>query len=262
MPSTQALQQRIVIVGDSITATKKDGSGNGVDWYTPMAQSITASYRRSLGSISRTYGANAAVMPTTQDIGAPTFINSGVAGNQCGDVLLAMNSRIYTYNPTGVIVELGVNDVTSQNNTNADWRTGITDIVAGIRANCALCQWILWVGPICAGEKYPFGGNAFDTNGLTGDAQFGFLREHDTILRERASTLAFEMVEFRNGAGTNGGNGLWLTYQQANQDGTHASGPPGDGAYTAGLTIDGRHLTTAGATFVSNAVLSHMTISG
>jgi GDSL-like lipase/acylhydrolase family protein len=231
----------IVATGDSIEA-----GSTGVSWSAPLAQTIRADYTTAVsGATLAPFGYLLSGI-TSIDRGAPIFVHTGVAGDTAALILARLSTAVYRYNPTGVIVEIGVNDVTN-GTPQATFEANVTAVIAGIRANCPNLRWIIWVGPICAAEVLPFGAGAFDTTPPAVDADHTLLQK-DISLRSLSGSLSFTLVQFRVDAA---GNGLWHDYEVANNP---TNLPVGI------LTVDGRHLLPAGATFTSAAALAQMAV--
>lgn len=237
----------VVIRGDSIE------EGNpGVCWSVPLVQGIQAEFRSSSPRASSAPSRYAAPGATSYDRGAPRFIHQGKAGDTAALMLADLSTRVYPYSPTGIIYECGVNDVTN-GTALATFNANVTAIFNNSFANCPRLRWILWVGPICAGEKLPFGSNANDTTPPAVDANHTLLQV-DTALRTLSASLGFTLVQFRNDAA---GNGLWRDYQLANNVNNRSDG---SGDYALAWTLDGRHLLARGAQNVSAAVRAQMTV--
>lgn len=231
----------IVIIGDSIEA-----GSTGVSWSIPLSQTIRADYVSTIsGAVLGPFGYKLNGIATL-DRGAPFFSHQGVAGDTAAAMLSRLATSVYVSNPTGVIVECGVNDVTN-GTPQATFESNVTAIIAGLRANCPRLRWIIWVGPICASEVLPFGTGGFDTSPPASTPDFTLLQK-DTSLRSLATSLGFTLVQFRNDAA---GNGLWRDYEIANNPSNLTAGI---------LTVDGRHLLSAGATFSSAAALAQMVV--
>ena len=243
MAFTLTMTSRLAFFGDSLTEAP---AGNGVVWYGPYVAAIRASYTASRGA---SVGKRALSGQTFYR--GPAFANFGHAGDGVNE-LLARIAAVYAWQPTHVIVECGVNDVTNGIPLGS-FNTAATSIVNGLRNGAnytsGVGAQILWVGPVCAGEKVPFGTNANDTTPPAADTAHTLV-EKDSALRTLAGSLVFDLVEFRTDAA---GNGLWSNYQQANNTNNQSNQ---NGSYPTGLTIDGRHMSSFGATFVSNAALA------
>lgn len=131
----------VVVCGfDSISSTL-------YEWWRAMADAIDAAFG------------------CTGTGAKPTWINSGVSGNQTSDLLGSEQTRVLQYSPTHMIHMLGLNDchtngvtpipsATSLANTRSYLRT-IRDARPGLE--------VLMVGPWLYGGARPNGVNAFDT---------------------------------------------------------------------------------------------------
>lgn len=237
---------RIAVLGNSIAY----GTGTS-SFVTALGQSIANTY-----SAPRTPGRTVpgvlpsnASLPAGADAGAPTWFIAGAPGAivQSISTLIA---AVIAFKPDTVIIELETNDAHLLV-ADATYSTGVADTIAQLLAGCPAltASQILWLQALCIGEKHPFGSNPTDTvaNGLMGK---------DAVLRTQAAALGFSVAESRLDAA---GNGVWNTYEVANNLGNASSGVLMTGDTLHELTYPAR----VGLDFyVNSVILPAITIAG
>jgi lysophospholipase L1-like esterase len=213
-------------VGDSITF---------YEWFAPsFVPLINATWPTpavapnpgiNAGRNSSTTGASGVVnnsQPTKKQI-IVTF--SGVGGNTAADIAADVPSRILAYNPTKVILEVGINDaITGVNPATfaANYLSIITQTRAAIPGIPFLC-----IGCLCYGEQW-LAGPAWGAN--IDDA--AILSIDNEIISVCGSIPDATYVDLRNPL---------IAYEGAN----NLPGPPG--AVSGIITFDGIHpIITAG----------------
>lgn len=231
-----------VAVGDSITA------GTPSPWYTTALAAINAEFPTTTrpypgvasGPVGSCTGPVGAVAPLTVTP-AITWINSGVGGNQAADIAAAVPARITDYNPTAVVLEVGVNDATA-NVPLASFRASLDSIWTQIKAaRPAAKLWALSIyvwgelfnaGPIWANpyDGPPDGG----TNGVGAS-----IPDYNAEINASVESFGGLYVETRDEA-------LALI--------ASLSSPPG--AHVGPTTIDGLHPNLLGQTLMSDRLLT------
>jgi hypothetical protein len=228
---------RVVIIGDSITL-----GDPGACWFTPMALAVRAAFTVDVAEARLPKGV--AVPVSSVDTGCPIFTNLGIAGQTTND-LVSRLPEIYALNPTGVIVAYETNCVDGNQVSNAQFTSNVDTSILELQTSVnyplgVAPRWIAWMQCACFNESF-WGSNPYDTTP-------GGLADKDAILRAKALALGFTLIETRTDAS---GNGPWKDYELANNPG---------GANYGYLTVDGRHLLPAGATWQSALFMESVTL--
>lgn len=221
---------RIVMLGDSITAFY---------WYQYMAATVElnaiaagAAYAGPTGGASITTG----LVPTA----CHTWINSGIAGDDCSCILGdTVAARVTAHKPDAVFLFLGVNCWQHGPDgpfpaggrygvltTDAYCTTAHPQIMADMQGQIPGIP-ILVMGPLCDGEQWPNGANSPDPG----------LDAKNAICRSATLGAASEFVDLRT---------PFFAYEAANNPGNLPLGI---------LTADGIHPNATGQVWVGQQVL-------
>ena len=154
MAETVAANDVIVVCGTSITS---------FGWFEPLKAMVDGRFaNKRNAAIARFPAVTRPVWQwqTSTDT-RPTWVSSGISGNTAADIEGNVAGRITNYNPTMLILEVGVNDA-YQAIANATFTTKYTSIITQSRAAIPTLK-IVCVGILCKGEDWPTGANAYDT---------------------------------------------------------------------------------------------------
>lgn len=248
--ATQPLSSRdtVVFVGDSITA------GTPTPWYTTGVATINAAFVPT----NKTYAASATgnhatatggvgSVASTPNTPVITTVNSGVGGNEIGQIASAIPARITNFNPTAVVMEVGINDCVVGNTTLVSFRASSDSIWAAVLAANPTCKlWAMSIyvwgelfdaGPIWTG---PYDG---PPSGGTNPAGVS-IPDYNASLKASVESFGGIFVETRNET-------LALI--------ASLSSPPGN--HVGPTTLDGEHPnTTEGQPLMSTQWLSTVQI--
>lgn len=181
---------KVVQLGDSITSP-------AFDCFAPLRASINGYFG------------------CTGNHAIPTYVNSGVSGNQTADVVGNENARVITHAPTVLIDFLGFNDchnngvtpiATAQSVAN---KTSYFNTILAALPNLR----VLMVGPMIYGGVRPDGSNAFDTS----------LTDHNAAFAAFAAARGWPYVDLRTKYFAE-----WITEAQLTTDTIHPTDPLGD----------------------------------
>lgn len=229
---TQSLSSRdtVVFVGDSLTA------GTPTPWFTTAVATINAAFvptNKVYGGIvtGRSATATGGVVSVAPTPNAPVInaINSGVGGNQVNDILIAIPARITNFNPTAVVMCIGINDCVVGNTPLATYRASLDSIWAAVLAHNPACK--LWAASIyCWGEMFnagPVWNNPYDGPPGSGNPLGLYITDYNGQAQASVIAAGGLFSESRNET-------LALI--------ASLSSPPGN--HTGPTTLDGEHPNT------------------
>lgn len=247
MPPTLARADTVVVLGDSLT----DAAGPTGSWLTRFAASTVpaafgprftaSSAGGSASSASPLLGGRTAVGWDASVGAVPTFLNSGVSGLDTGEAIAQLPALVHAKVFNKIWINLGVNDTLTFQGGDATRNTAYTTasvdtILDDLRGTYPTTE-IVWISPVCIGENWPQGANAWDAD----------LDSRCTIIEAACATYDVFYVDMR---------GPYFAYQSVYNTGHAAFGySPG------GLTGDNVHLTAGpGHSFMCDTVMSAMTV--
>jgi lysophospholipase L1-like esterase len=229
---------RVHVVGDSITffgwatATGSFFDQIAATWANPSPAPI---YSNSSGGKVVTGGGTVVVansQPTRRGI-TPT--TSGIVGNKASDIAGAVASRIVAFNPTKLIIEVGINDFLASTDPTAfgiSYDSIVTQTLSALPSCQIMCLSLLsyneqWAaGPAWPGDAVPTYDNAIQT-----------------VCTNRGCTY----VDLRTPL---------LAYEAAH----NTPGPPGAGLGI--VTSDGIHpIVTSGQVLMGTWVFANVTVT-
>lgn len=230
--STQSLASRdtLVFVGDSLTA------GTPTPWFTTAVATINAAFTPTnkqypaiaTGGRSVVTGGVGvvAITPNTPTI---NVVNSGIGGNQVSDISTNITTRITNFNPTAVVMCIGINDCVVFNTPLATFRAACDAIWTAVKTANPTCK--LWaVSLYCWGELFsagPVWNNPYDGPPAIGNSLGLYITDYNA--QAQASVIAAGGLFSENRNET-----LALIASLSSPPGAHA-GP---------TTLDGEHPNT------------------
>jgi lysophospholipase L1-like esterase len=230
---------RVHVVGDSITqfgwATAAGSFFAQVNatWATPALAPIYAS--SSGGKVVASGGA--VVIANSQPQGkAITATTSGVSGNKVADIQSAVASRIVAFNPTKLIIEVGINDFLASTDPTAfgiSYDSIVTQTLSALPSCQIMCLSLLTFNEQwAAGPAWP--GVAIDS-------------AYDPAIQTVCTNRGCTYVDLRTPL---------LAYEVAH----NTPGPPG--VATGIVTSDGIHpIVTSGQVLMGTWVFANVTVT-
>ena len=141
----------------------------------------------------------------------PNLINSGISGNTTTDILNDMNNRVYKYNPSKVILLVGINDL-QQNVDNDTVVKNINKIIQNIHEN--LPDTKIYLESI-----YPINSVNFFSVPTLKNVSIESIKNINAILKENALINNYKYIDVYSSLADNDKFNFSYTY-----DGLHANG--------------------------------------